>query len=95
MGIEYFYEKELKIKGEKYYIPDFTLCYQGKEAYLEHLGMMSNENYKNHWEKKKKAYESIGVTEKNKNLIITEEGPNGNIDSELIEEKIKSWINNI
>lgn len=95
MGVEYFYEKEVNIKGEKYYIPDFTLSYQGKEAYLEHLGMMSNKNYKNYWEEKKKAYESIGISEQNKNLIITEDNLDGSIDSKLIKEKIENWIKNI
>ena len=95
MGVEYFYEKEVNIKGEKYYIPDFTLSYQGKEAYLEHLGMMSNKNYKNYWEEKKKAYESIGISEQNKNLIITEDNLDGSIDSKSIKEKIENWIKNI
>ena len=76
-------------------MPDFTLSYQGKEAYLEHLGMMSNKNYKNYWEEKKKAYESIGISEQNKNLIITEDNLDGSIDSKSIKEKIENWIKNI
>lgn len=94
MDIEYLYEEKLNI-GEKNYLPDFTIRYKGKTAYLEHLGMLGNESYKNSWEEKKAEYESNGISEAVGNLIITEDGLDGSLDAALIESKIKSWIKNI
>lgn len=55
MKIEYSYEEPLDVNG-KTFIPDFTLRYQGKTAYLEHLGMLRNKSYKKHWDKKRAIY---------------------------------------
>lgn len=93
MKIEYFYEEVLNVNG-KNYIPDFTLHYKGKTAYLEHLGMLKDKSYKNHWEEKKSNYTSIGIKESEGNLIITEDGLDGSLDASLIESKIKKWMKN-
>ena len=93
MNIEYFYEEPLDVSG-KSYIPDFTLRYQGKTAYLEHLGMLSNKSYKKHWDEKRAKYESVGISETLGNLIITEDGLDGSLDATLIESKIQTWIKN-
>lgn len=93
MKIEYFYEEPLSANG-KTYIPDFTLRYQGKTAYLEHLGMLRDISYKKNWDKKRVNYESIGVSEENGNLIITADGLDGSLDAALIESKIITWIKN-
>ncbi|MFS0864260.1 hypothetical protein [Fredinandcohnia sp. 179-A 10B2 NHS] len=61
MNIEYFYEESLEVLG-KTYIPDLTLRYKGKTAYLEHLGMLRNKSYKNHWDEKRANYESVGIS---------------------------------
>lgn len=93
MKIEYSYEKPLDVIG-KTYIPDFTLRYQGKTAYLEHLGMLRNKSYKKHWDEKRANYESLGISETVGNLIITEDGLDGSLDATLIESKIQTWITN-
>lgn len=93
MKIEYSYEEPLVVNG-KTYIPDFTLRYQGKTGYLEHLGMLSNKSYKKHWEEKRANYESVGISETLGNLIITEDGLDGSMDATLIESKIQTWIKN-
>ncbi|KMN41293.1 hypothetical protein VK91_03905 [Lysinibacillus sp. LK3] len=91
MNIDYSYEERLDVSG-KSYLPDFTLRYQGKTAYLEHLGMLRDKLYKKDWEKKKINYESAGISETAGNLIITEDGLNGSLDATLIESKIQTWI---
>ncbi|MDQ1002708.1 thymidine kinase [Neobacillus niacini] len=93
MKIEYSYEEPLDVSG-KTYIPDFTLRYQGKTAYLEHLGMLRNKAYKKHWDEKRANYESVGISETVGNLIITEDGLDGSLDATLIESKIQTWITN-
>jgi len=93
MEIDYTYEEVLSIKG-KNYIPDFTLRYQGRTAYLEHLGMLGNISYKAHWEEKESNYEESGVSEQKGNLIITQDGLDGSLDSKLIEDRINQWKNN-
>lgn len=93
MKIEYFYEEPLNVSG-KTYIPDFTLRYQGKVAYLEHLGMLGDRSYKKRWDEKRANYESVGISESLGNLIITEDGLDGSLDATLIESKIQTWIKN-
>lgn len=93
MKIDYSYEEPLNVSG-KTYIPDFTLRYQGKTAYLEHLGMLRNKVYKKHWDEKRANYESMGISETLGNLIITEDGLDGSLDAALIENKIQTWIKN-
>ena len=93
MKIEYFYEEPLNAGG-KIYIPDFTLRYQGKVAYLEHLGMLSDKLYKRRWDEKRANYERVGISETFGNLIITQDGLDGSLDATLIQSKIKEWIKN-
>lgn len=93
MKIEYFYEEPLNASG-KTYIPDFTLRYQGKTGYLEHLGMLRDKSYKKRWDEKRANYESVGIAETLGNLIITEDGLDGSLDATLIESKIQTWIKN-
>ncbi|MEK5379361.1 AAA family ATPase [Niallia sp. FSL W8-0635] len=93
MNIEYFYEKPIEVNG-KTYLPDFTLRYQGKTAYLEHLGMLGIKSYEKDWDKKRANYESVGISEAHGNLIITKDGLDGSLDATLIESKIEAWIKN-
>lgn len=52
----------------KTYIPDFTLRYQGKTGYLEHLGMLRDKAYKKSvWTRKE---QSMKVWELQKRLGI-------------------------
>ncbi|WP_169974309.1 MULTISPECIES: ATP-dependent RecD-like DNA helicase [unclassified Campylobacter] len=92
--VDYLYEEPLNVNG-KIYVPDFTLNYEGKTAYLEHLGMLSDLSYRKRWEEKKVNYESEGISEIKGNLIITKDGLDGSIDAELIENKIRTWMADI
>ncbi|WP_077702784.1 hypothetical protein [Virgibacillus dokdonensis] len=89
LKMEYTYEESLNVNG-KTYIPDFTLRYKGKTAYLEHLGMLGKKSYEKDWEKKKANYESVDISEALGNLIITEDGLDGSLDATLIERKIQT-----
>ncbi|WP_375053865.1 AAA family ATPase [Virgibacillus sp. JSM 102003] len=92
LDIEYSYEELLTVEG-KTYIPDFTLRYQGRTAYLEHLGLLGSASYKKHWDEKRGNYEKAGISEKEGNLIITKDGLDGSLDAVEIENKIISWVN--
>ncbi len=88
-GLEYQYESHLLLNGGRYRRPDFRIIApSGKTVYWEHLGMLGNAQYKEAWEKKRKEYEQNGITEKNGNLIITEDDLDGGLDSRTVEEKI-------
>ena len=65
-------------------MPDFTIETPKGIVYWEHLGMLNDIDYKNRWEHKKLLYKQIGISEKNENLIITEDDVYGGIDSEKI-----------
>lgn len=54
--------------------------------------MLSNPSYSKHWEEKKANYEREGISEIKGNLIINEDGLDGSLDAQLIEEKIKKWM---
>ena len=100
--IRYAYENKLTLESTGRTIkPDFMIEHlgNGKIIYWEHLGMMTREDYREKWEKKKKGYiedgfvvftEATGDTDKI--LILTEENPNGGIDSQYFEEIIRKYI---
>jgi len=57
-GIDFEYDKCLKdINGTPYW-PDFTINYNGKVYYWEHLGMTDNKKYVRDWLVKEKWYKS-------------------------------------
>ncbi|KAF1290189.1 AAA family ATPase [Candidatus Enterococcus leclercqii] len=91
LGVTYSYEEQLKV-GSSTYIPDFTLHYHGKVGYLEHLGMLGEKAYAEHWKKKKNDYYKHGISEEEGNLIVTQDELNGSIDSENIEAIITGWM---
>ncbi len=88
LGINYSYEKKLNTSYGLIY-PDFTIVhpYTNTIYYLEHLGLMNEKKYADNWDFKLQKYESIGINEKNVLITTTEE--NGNINSDLIKEKLE------
>lgn len=56
-GIPFKYEVPLFAPDGTFYLPDFTITWNGEEWYWEHLGLMEYENYRNHWNVKKSWYE--------------------------------------
>jgi len=50
-------EVPLFAKDGTMYLPDFTISWQGKKYYWEHVGRLDLEGYKKHWEIKKSWYD--------------------------------------
>jgi hypothetical protein len=100
--ITYAYEDKLKLESSERVIkPDFTVdnLSTNKRFYWEHLGMMTKTDYREKWEKKLESYKNDGFvlhTEAkptdSKVLIITEENPNGGINSQYIDELVNTYI---
>jgi hypothetical protein len=100
--ISYAYEDKLKLESaERTIKPDFTIenLFTGKRFYWEHIGMMTKTDYRQKWAKKLEAYRMDGFvmyTEAtpfdDKILIVTEENPNGGINSQNIDEIVKNYI---
>jgi len=84
-GIPFTYETPLYAKDGTFFLPDFTIMWQGREWYWEHLGMLNNEKYRNHWDTKKKWYIENDYYDR----VITSTEKDG-IDSKEIQEIIDS-----
>lgn len=100
--IIYSYEDKLKFEKSGHTVrPDFVIenILTGKKFYWEHLGMMTLKHYREKWNKKLQGYLNEGfvlykTAEPNaeKILVITEENPNGGINSQEIDMIIKRVI---
>ncbi len=88
-GIDYEYEAILGVAPNDFRLPDFTLTYKGKIYYWEHLGMLNLESYRKEWERKKEWYEKHKLIGQ---LVISQDGPDGSIDSQEIERIAKERI---
>lgn len=84
-GIEYDYEKELIISNGKKISPDFTLYKDDEIYYLEHVGMLHNQQYAERWLTKKNLYDQHYPSQ----LLVTYETPNLSNDIETITNKFK------
>jgi len=69
-NIPFLYEVPLYAPDGTFVLPDFTLSVQGETWYWEHLGMLDEPRYREHWEKKRAWYERHGFADR---LIITTE----------------------
>ena len=85
--IPFKYESPLYAPDGTFYIPDFTITWNGEEWYWEHLGMLDKVEYRNHWEAKKEWYKKHGFSEK---LIVTDEKEG--IDSQKFEQIIQDYF---
>jgi hypothetical protein len=100
--ISYAYEDKLKFDNSARTVkPDFTIenIETGKKFYWEHLGMMTKTDYREKWEKKLESYLKDGFVlhtkadaNDEKILIITEENPNGGINSQEIDNIVRKYI---
>lgn len=75
-NIPYFYEKPLRLKPRKdgapvVLRPDFTVKVDGKEIYIEILGMLEKEEYATSWEYRLATYK-INDIRLGKNLVALE-----------------------
>jgi ATP-dependent DNA helicase RecQ len=68
-GIPFKYEKLLVAPDDTWMLPDFTIEWQGKTYYWEHLGMLDRSDYARDWQKKLAVYEAYFPGQ----LITTEE----------------------
>jgi hypothetical protein len=89
LGIDYKYEEILEVAPHDFRLPDFTISFKGKTYYWEHLGMLNVESYKKEWEQKKKWYQKNNLISQ---VITSEDGPDGSIDSLEIEQKAKEML---
>ena len=87
-GLKFKYEAPLKLKNLAYTIhPDFTVYLrEGKEIYLEHLGMLDTRKYFNDWQERKKNYNEHGLSDS----LITTDDMNG-----IDQNKLNILIENI
>jgi exodeoxyribonuclease V alpha subunit len=69
-GVNFWYEKPLLAPDGSLYLPDFTIQHRGELYYWEHLGLLSQPEYKKHWDQKKSWYEKHFPGR----LIVTTEG---------------------
>jgi exodeoxyribonuclease V alpha subunit len=88
-GLTYEYEKELLPPGgdaRDMRLPDFTISRHGKTYYWEHCGMIADPVYAQKWrEVRLPWYKRHGFEER---LTVTEDGPDGSIDTTAIDAKI-------
>ena len=78
-GVEFYYEKPLKVSETNFRRPDFTFAPEfGEEIYWEHAGMLDDEGYRESFERKKAWYKRHFQKRK---LIITTEDNIKDLDS--------------
>ncbi len=91
LGIPYRYEQALHMKGGGARYPDFTLLKVStrEEYYLEHFGLLSNEEYRAECLKKLNEYRRNGIY-LGKNLLITYESNECPLDIRGTKDMIKN-----
>lgn len=98
-NIAYVYEQALTDPDGQTRYPDFTIedADSGMTYYWEHCGLLTNEHYRRRWERKQAWYRDQGILPEhegggeNGTLIVTEDRPNGGINS----QEIKSLIDRV
>jgi hypothetical protein len=91
-GVNYVYEQPLVGSDGKTRYPDFTIedADSGDTYYWEHCGMLQQEAYRKRWEHKLNWYRAQDILPREEGggnqgtLIITEDDPQGGIDSQHI-----------
>jgi hypothetical protein len=89
--LTYHVEPELPFDDGRGRWADFMIEANGEKWYWEHCGMLSDENYRTRWERKKKLYAENGYSVFSTSnpagrLIVTEDGPDLGLDAKAIEE---------
>ncbi|WP_408998395.1 ATP-binding domain-containing protein [Syntrophus buswellii] len=100
-GINYQYEQPLTIDGIERF-PDFTIRDDDSNTiwYWEHNGMLSNDDYRERWERKKDAYRKTGILPlgegggENGTLLVTEELEGSGLDLGAIMHNINVILGN-
>ncbi len=91
LGIPYRYEQELRLNDGQVKYPDFTLLKVKTQEviYLEHLGLLDNEEYRKNNLKKLDDYRDSGIY-LGKNLLITYETIDSPLDIRGIKKMLKA-----
>jgi GTPase SAR1 family protein len=98
-SIKYAYETPLSDEKGVTIHPDFTIedTDAGITYYWEHLGLLTKDDYRSKWARKKEWYERNNILDfkqnrlADKQLIVTRDKPDGGIDS----SEIKALINEL
>lgn len=90
LGIPYRYEYPLVLLGNRTVYPDFTILRmpQREEVYMEHFGLMDDENYVENVLLKLQTYERSGIYP-GVRLFATYETKNMPLNIKMLDEKIK------
>ncbi len=90
LGIPYRYEQEIHLRDGRVRYPDFTLFKvdEQKEIYLEHLGLLDNEEYRSSNLRKIDEYRDSGIY-LGINLLITYETEDSPLDIRGIRKMLK------
>nr|MCR4744743.1 hypothetical protein [Lachnospiraceae bacterium] len=93
LGIPYRYEEQIRLKDGKNKYPDFTLLNikSREEIYLEHMGLLDDEEYRKSNFKKLDEYRKNGIY-LGKNLLITYESEESPLDIKGIRKMIKELL---
>ncbi len=93
LGIPYRYEQVLKLKSGQVRYPDFTLLKvrTREEFYLEHFGMLDEDEYRRHNLQKLDEYRDNGIYP-GKNLLITYETADSPLDIIGIKKMLKELL---
>lgn len=83
-NIRFRYDVPLYADDGTFYRPDFVISWGGEDWYWEHLGMLKDQRYKQHWATKQAWYEKHGFSDR---LIVTDELEG--IDSKAINDTIE------
>jgi hypothetical protein len=95
-AIQYAYESAITDEKGITIHPDFTIedSNTGIIYYWEHLGLLTKDDYRSKWKRKQEWYERNGIVDYEKNpdrdkqLILTRDKPDGGIDSTEIKQII-------
>lgn len=69
-NINFKYEEKLYYNKNQWIEPDFTVRNNSQIWFWEHLGLLGDEQYNEHWQEKKQIYKNLGVYDK---VITTKE----------------------
>jgi len=91
LEISYQYEQPLYSRADPrdFRLPDFTVSFEGDVYYWEHLGMLNLPNYRTAWERKLKWYRDNNF---DRQLIVSQDSPNGGINAAEIEQLARQNI---